>query len=331
MHTLQQGPPAVKMVSMQLLKLCSPFTLVVLLCTSCVHSSPFLAKEESFLARQVQVDTLSRTFYVYLPKNTAAEKRPVLLAYHGAGGTALGLEKISGLSTLAEEKGFVLVYPEGINNRWNDGRANHNSDIADTAFFDAILQTIKGEFKIDPARVYVTGMSNGGLFSFRLACERSNQIAAIAPVVANLGADLSKQCKPSRPLSVLQIVGENDPLMHTEGGQITGPFGAKKLGLALSAKETLGFWTKANGCSAKALAHEVGKTGADGTSVEQTTFACAQGTQVSQVIIHGGGHTWPKGWQYMKAWIIGKTSQQLDANRAIWNFVSAHSLSSANK
>ncbi len=274
--------------------------------------------------RSLQSGGKQRPYLVYAPRHLGPLPQPLVVAFHGARGDGPGFEKIAGLAKVAEREGFLLVYPEALDKRWNDGRKEIGSTVDDLAFVDALLDSLNREFNADPKRTYATGFSNGALFSFRLACERPKRFAAIAPVGANLGLALSQACKPELPTSVLNIVGEKDPLMPFGGGRITGPFGGGNLGPVLSSDDTLAFWAAQNKCR-DLPANRRGTLGKDGTAVDKTVYSqCAEGSQVARYVIREGGHTWPGGWQYLRQWIIGKTSQQLDASQAVWDFLSQY-------
>ena len=192
-----------------------------------------------------------RQYHVYIPAGKPAAGFPVVFAFHGGGGDGRSMDGIIHLNPVAEKEGFLVVYPEGVDQNWNDGRPERNADIDDVGFFDAVLADLSKHYPIDRSRVYATGMSNGGLMSFRLACERPNAIAAIAPVVANMGANYAPRCSPSLGISIMNIVSDKDPLMPFPGGQITGPLGFRKLGAVLSSDETVKFWLKRLDCTGK--------------------------------------------------------------------------------
>jgi polyhydroxybutyrate depolymerase len=169
-------------------------------------------------------------------------------------------------------------------------------------------------------------MSNGAIMSYRLACELTEKITAIAPVAGNMPQKLYPSCSPSRPISVLAINNVNDPLMPFAGGNITGPFGWKKLGKVLSADESVRFWARHNNCSlSPVITYEPDKDKTDDTRVRKEDYNNGKaGTEAILYAIEGGGHTWPGGYQYMNKRIIGKTSRDIDANEVIWDFFNKH-------
>ncbi len=235
---------------------------------------------------------------------------------------------------MSDKEGFIVVYPDGIEKHWNDGRSGgetgyrvHKENIDDVGFISTLIDYLIKELNIDPKRVYVTGMSNGAIMSYRLACELTEKIAAIAPVTGNMPQNIYPSCSPLRPISVLAINNVNDPLMPWAGKDITGPFGLKKLGKVLSASDTIRFWVTHNNCtSSPVIIEEPDRDPKDGTRVRKKVYGNGKdGTEVILYAIEGGGHTWPGGWQYLPERIVGKTTRDIDANEVIWDFFKKHS------
>ncbi len=307
------------------------FTLVLLL-VSCLTGNA----SETNNTDSIIFGGLERTYILHIPPAYDKTKAlPLVIMLHGGGGTAKYMVKhtFGGFDKLSDKNGFIVVYPDGIEKHWNDGRREketgyrtHKENIDDVGFISALIDTLIKKQNIDPKRVYVTGISNGAMMSYRLACELTNKIAAIAPVVGNLPQDIYSSCKPSRPISVLAINGINDPLVPFGGGNVTGPFGLKKLGKVLSTVDTIRFWVNHNNCSSSHVTREPDKDPQDGTRVQKEVNGdCKEGTEVILYSIEGGGHTWPGGRQYLPERIVGKTSRDIDANELIWDFFKNHS------
>lgn len=270
---------------------------------------------------------LNRTYRLHIPlSHDRNNPVPLVIALHGGGGTGYNMEKLSrrGFNTLADREGFVVVYPDGIEKSWNDGRIG--KEIDDVGFISTLIDRLIKEYNIDPKRIYVTGMSNGAIMSYRLACELTEKIAAIAPVAGNMPQNIYPSCSPSMPISVLAINNANDPLVPFAGGNITGPFGFKKLGKVLSTYDTIGFWVNNNNCSASpVITQEPDTDPKDGTRVRKEVYGNGKNrTDVILYVIEGGGHTWPGGYQYLSERLIGKTSKDINANEIIWDFFKKH-------
>jgi polyhydroxybutyrate depolymerase len=240
---------------------------------------------------------------------------------------------LGGFNKLSDKEGFLVVYPDGIDKHWNDGRSEeetkyraHKENIDDTRFISALIDYFIKEYNINSKSVYVTGISNGAIMSYRLACELSDKIAAIAPVDGNLSQNFFPMCSPSKPISVLAVNNVKDPLVPWNGGEVTGPFGMRKLGKVLSVRQTIEYWVKHNGCTpSPTITEEPDRDPKDGTRVRREEYGGGEeGTEVILYAIEGGGHTWPGAYQYLPASLIGKTSKHIDANEVIWNFFKNH-------
>jgi polyhydroxybutyrate depolymerase len=270
---------------------------------------------------------LDRTYSMHVPASYDGSRAvPLVLAYHGHGGDGLGQERLSGMSATADSNGFIVAYPDGVDRAWNDGRPDQvNSDVDDVGSTTDLISRLEKDYRIDPARVYATGMSNGGMMCYRLALEIPDKIAAVAPVAALLSRDLAGRRSPASPVSVALVEGTSDPLMPYGGGSV-GLF-LKMRGEVLSAADTVSFWTTADGCtpSPKVTLLPDAST-SDGTRVTSNDYGGGRdGTEVLFYSVEGGGHAWPGGTQYLSSRIIGRTSRDFDASQAIYDFFSRHS------
>lgn len=282
-------------------------------------------------------DDLKRTYKFYIPAfHNRSVPVPLIIALHGRGGNGHSMILLTrkGFNKLAERDGFIVVYPDGIELNWNDGRIDeesndraHRENIDDVGFISALIDTMIRDYNIDPNRVYITGISNGAIMSYRLACELSHKITAIAPVDGNIPHYFFTECPGYKPVSVLAINNTEDPLVPFDGGEIHGSLNKVKLGKVLSVDESVRFWVKVNNCSSTPVVTDMPDMDPeDGTRVIKKQYN--GGTDGSEVILYaidGGGHTWPGGLQYLPVRIIGKTSRDIDANEVIWSFFKNHS------
>ena len=268
--------------------------------------------------RTLQFGGVTRRYYLHLPSTWhRGRPAPLVLVVHGGGGRASGIAPHTGFSRLAEREGFVVAYPQGLNGRWNDGRgyaATHD----DVGFVRALLDTLGRELSIDPRRVYATGISNGAMFSYRLACDLPGTFAAVAPVAGAMPADLAPACAHTQPVSVLAFQGTADPLMPYAGGGV-----ARRRGRVLSAERSIAFWATNSGCSAAPVTTDAPDRVTDGTLVRRTVYgACREGRAVELYTIEGGGHTWPGGPPVGGA--VGRVTREIDATALIWAFFVEH-------
>jgi len=269
--------------------------------------------------RTLRVDGVERRYLILLPPSVRpGQPAPVVLVFHGGGGRAQGIAPHTGFSRLAEREGFVAVYPDGLGHRWNDGRG-YASTHDDVGFVRALLDSLRRELTIDPRRIYATGISNGAIFSYRLACDLPGVFAAVAPVAGAMPVALVSSCAHPEPVSVLAMQGTADPLMPYGGGGV-----ARRRGRVLSAARSVAFWAAAAGCAAAPVTTpEPDVTPADGTQVRRTAYpGCRDGRSVELYTIEGGGHTWPGGPPVGGA--VGRVSRDVDATALIWAFFAEH-------
>ncbi|MBS3917791.1 MAG: phospholipase [Deltaproteobacteria bacterium] len=309
------------------------FCLGLIVFSSVGNPQDSIAKDT--LNSSISLGGLERTYRIHLPSEHDRTKiAPLVFLFHGGGGTGQGMEKLTqgGFNRLADREGFIIVYPDGIEKHWNDGRGlqayrAHRENIDDVGFISALIEHLIRTLNVDPNRIYVAGISNGGQFSQRLACELSDRIAAIGVVAIQLPENLPSSCAPKRPVSVLMMPGTEDPLVPWEGGEI-GFRRGRKFGRVLSVPESMRFWAKQNQClGSSVVSYEPDRDPKDGTRVRREAYVpCGEGAEVVLYAVEGGGHTWPGGDQYLPAGIIGRTSRDIDANEVIWNFFKKHAL-----
>jgi polyhydroxybutyrate depolymerase len=260
--------------------------------------------------RRLTHDGIERVYRIHVPESyDATLPAPLVLALHGGRGTGRSMERLTGFSLLADSEGFIVVYPDGYERQWNDGRnieryASHRENIDDVGFINSLIDHLTQILNIDADRVYLTGMSNGALFAHRIACEMPEKIAAIAPVEGTILERWTRECQPSRPVPVCIIKGLEAPLFEKESKR-------------LRASDTARFWASHNECSpTPTVEYEADTDPLDGTRVRREVYDC--GTSEREVVfyaIEGGGHTWPGGWQYYPEDLIGRTSRDIDATR----------------
>jgi polyhydroxybutyrate depolymerase len=252
------------------------------------------------------------------------ETYPLILSLHGGGGDGKRMCSLrGGIQELAAEAEFIVLCPSGLERHWNDGRdidrwRAHAEDIDDVGFLLDLIEKIIARYPVDRSQLFVTGMSNGGKMSLRLACEASGIFRAAAPVIASFPADLN--CEPVDPISIMILNGTEDPLVPWEGGEVMG-FG-QPLGEALSTPETVSFWVEKNQCASEPDVITVpDRDPKDQSSIRVDLYTnCKDSEQVALYTVEGGGHTWPGGVQYLPKSLIGRTNRDAHAGRMIWEF-----------
>ncbi len=244
---------------------------------------------------------------------------PVVVMLHGTGGTAAWCDSEVRLREPALAAGFAVAYPDGLAvdpakepkfltnpARWNDGSTKPgnplHTDSDDVGFLTAVVEDLV-QRGCDPRRVYVAGFSNGAGMAFRFAAERSDLVAAVAPVAGYCWTDL----KPARPVPTLMIVGDADPLIPWVGGRVRLPWGgltAPRPGVPA----TWAKWAVSNGCAAVPLLAE--------------GFVNLYPGPVPMVGLRvaGLGHHWPGGAGQLSAKLGGPPSDAVDGTRQVLGF-----------
>lgn len=267
---------------------------------------------------QLNFDGELRSYWVYIPAGLNAVKPvPVLMLLHGSAGNGEDMRRVTqyGFEKIADRENLVVVYPNAQERRWNE----HGGSVDDVGFLLAVIDRLAEALPVDRSRVYIAGISSGGMMAQRMACEKADRIAAVATVAGTMPVELKAACKPARPLPVLMIHGTEDPVVPWAGGAVAG---FEEYGTVLSARETAAFWASINQCrGTAAVVPEPDRDLRDGTRVQTESFdACVAGAGITLVTVQGGGHTWPGGFQYLPERFIGKTSREMDANKVIWDF-----------
>jgi polyhydroxybutyrate depolymerase len=273
---------------------------------------------------------LERSYVLYAPARLDRTRpAPLVLVLHGGGSNAAQAIRFTRMNDLADAHGFIAVYPEGVNRRWNDGRQSGLADrraIDDVGFIAAVLDRVSKGYRVDPGRIFSTGISNGGFMSVRLACDLSETISAIGVVAATMGADLATRCAPTRPVSVIQMNGTQDSLVPYGGGRVAVPGG----GRILSAEAAVERWLELNSCGRRAaIALLPDSASDDGARTRRSVYSgCRGGAEVVFYRIEGGGHTWPG--SRMPVRVLGRTTRDFDASQVIWEFFSNHARSASS-
>lgn len=267
----------------------------------------------------MSVGGVTRTYEIESPANVVA-KPALIVMLHGHGGTGDQMRRYKDIGRVTGDAA-VIVYPDGIDRSWSDGRVVRNSQ-DDVGFLRQLIATTQAAYGTDPKRVYVAGMSNGAMMALRVACQMP-EVAAIAAVSGGLPVQWKDDCKPAHPISVLGIDGTADPIVPYGGGGVYN----NRNGDVLSAVDTLATFARADRCNESPLGDTPSPPVADGTSHEDTRWLhCKGDAEVRLLTIDGGGHGWPGGGQYLPKRLVGTVSQALDANAYIWDFLKDKSL-----
>lgn len=252
----------------------------------------------------IRVDTTQRRALLHLPPTAPAGGRlPLVIAFHGAQGTGLGLRNGTGFSDAADLRGVLVAYPDAPLGNWAEDCGCNNADrlgANDTGFVRALIDSIARIAPLDRQRIYAVGFSQGALFTMRLACQQAERFAAVAGVAGAMSAPLSERCRPMRPIATLWVVGKNDTVFPYGGS------GSRRSRL-LGVEATFRHWLTLDRCQLAAT-----ETGAGGIE-RRSGRDCAPGVEVTLHAARAGGHAW-------------RPSPALDTNGLLLDFFLRHRL-----
>jgi polyhydroxybutyrate depolymerase len=302
-------------------------TLVSVISVALTFAAPPAASDDplSFNHQGVQ-----RKATMYKPANESASSLPLMIVLHGRGEKIDELRRRVQFDNAAKREGFIVVYPEAMESRWNYGRtistpmpAVGGVTVDDVGFIRMLIEDLVSKKIADRSRVYVAGVGRGGLMTFSLACALSGQIAAAAPLLTGMMETQRDDCHPSRPVPLVLFAGTNDAQQWYDGRITTD-------GRLLSIPETLEFWRVADRCkdqTAKLL--DPHRDAADQTRIRLTEWTGCNGSDMLRFYrVNGGGHQMPSynaasGDDEKK---FGRRNVDIEAADEIWEFLKRHSL-----
>jgi polyhydroxybutyrate depolymerase len=262
-----------------------------------------------------------RKYLVHIPAAISASKLlPLVIILHGGGGNAENAIRMTGMSEKADQASFIAAYPDGTGRlgdkllTWNSGNCCGyalDNNIDDVGFVLALINKLQGDYPIDPKRIYATGISNGGMMAYRLGCELSDKLAAIAPVAGALNVE----CEPTQPVSVIAFHGTSDRNVLYDGG-------VPKLQIDSHTREdksvayAMSFWSQQDGCMSSPYREE------SSNIIHEIYPNCAKTTGVELYTIKGGGHAWPGGDRTNI--ILDAPTDEISATELMWDFFAAH-------
>lgn len=239
---------------------------------------------------------------------------PLLLALHQFSDTARGMEDLSGFNALADREGFIVVYPQGRFRIWNAGMGR---PVDDVRFLNDLIDHLSAHYRINPARIYATGISAGAMMSQYFACQ-TKRLAAFAAVAGTLPRSIQETCLNENPVPALIIHGTKDPIIPYDGGAAGGPPGHAPH--FLSAPDTASWWARHNGCTGESVHRTLPRVAGDDPSIIEETACAGPSAKTLFYRIEGGGHTWPGHRNWYPGFIVGPVSRQMDASELIWAF-----------
>ncbi len=255
-------------------------------------------------SRTIEVDGADRSYRVHIPEQLSADAALVVMM-HGGVGSAKQAERAYGWNDEADAAGFVVAYPDGESRSWNAGDCCGGAEregVDDVAFITALVAELQGEFGIASNRTFATGMSNGAMMTYRLACE-TDLFAAIAPVAGTIVTP----CAVPTPTSVLHIHGLDDGSVRKDGEPGDGIADVDGMPIADAVK----VFRAAGACADEVTTEE--------PPVTTTTSTCSDDLRVTLVTVADAGHQWPGAAEGA----ADPPSDALDATALIWEFFDA--------
>lgn len=268
-------------------------------------------------------DGRTRTYLLHVPSSyDGVTPMPLVIALHGGGGNSENMQEKTGFDQLADEEGFIVVYPAGtgrFENRlltWNSGHCCGyalENNIDDVGFIRALIEKLQQTLTIDSNMIFITGHSNGGMMSYRLGSELSDIIAAVAPVAGTIGGKASEDSElwiipePSFPVSVVAIHGLLDVNVAYDGGHGEKASGTRE---DISVNDSIDFWVQYNNCNTNPETQEIGNIKID------TYKEGNSGTEVVLYTLKNGEHWWPGSEK--------DPYQEISASDITWDFFKKH-------
>lgn len=264
-------------------------------------------------------DGIQRDYRLYVPAiYDGSAAVPLVLNLHGYTSNALQQEFYGNFNSIADTANFLVAIPNGTldgtgTTFWNAFDVPTET-VDDVGFLSALIDSLNADYNIDLNRVYTTGMSNGGFMSYKLSCDLSHRIAAMASVTGAMGSAMMLSCNPSHPVPVMEIHGTADPTVPYTG---SGTIGSQPI------VDVVDYWVNFNNCNATAIETAVPNISAtDGCTTDHFLYTGGDnGSTVEHYRVNGGGHTWPGA-----PIDIGVTSHDFSASAEIWRFFSQYTL-----
>jgi len=290
--------------------------------------SPVAHARPAGLFETIEHGGLVRSYYLFVPPEIArTEPAPLMFAFHGTGGTGHHMARMTGFDQFARKHKMIVVYPDGVEKKWNDNRPQIHKDgpVDDVGFARALIEKLAKRLPIDRKRIYASGFSNGGGMAQWLGCEAAGTFAAIASLGRTLHNFIGRDCDPSRAVPVLFVLGKDDPIVPYEGGP--QPFSTASNMMTSSGPDSAQFWARKAGLPTKPKRTELDDKIDDGTMVTRFVHAeKGKAVQVALYAIDGAGHTWPRGYNALPFTLTGAESRELHASPLVMTWLLQFSL-----
>jgi polyhydroxybutyrate depolymerase len=302
----------------------------------------FFFDRANFHLPQSRAGRRSRAWLVYVPPSyDPATPMPAIVMLHGRPSSASGMAIITRMHEVAARRGFIVVYPEGVDNQWNaqfdligreSGRIGGMRSVVpqdDVEFLTTLMADLRVDLNIDPRRMYVAGFSNGGFMTMRMACSASDVFAGFAEVGAALYPVMTRTCRSGRPAPMLFMHGTADPSIPFDGVEVAdSQGGTATTQITMSVRNTVAFFIARNHCSLRGESTTFAEGGRspDTHVIRFTPHDCDAGAPIVFYQVNGGGHQWPGVEGVLPEENFGRINMDINAGEVIWDFLSRQSL-----
>lgn len=284
---------------------------------------PALAQQGD-VERTLAVGGTTRSYLLHVPAGAGAGPLALVVVFHGGGGNAQSAAHMSGMDAKADTEKFIVAYPNGSGriagalltwNTWQCCGYALDNHVDDVAFIRAMVEDVAHSQPVDRKRVFATGMSNGGMMTYRVGCEMADVFAAIAPVAGALDTD---SCKPSAPVSLIAFHGKADQHVRFDGGAPLKSADLRHTRVDKPVSYAIDFWKRENRCDGTPASDTKG-------SITHESYNCgATSTAVELYAIEGQGHAWPGGAKGIRAGNVDSPTTEISATDLMWDFFARH-------
>jgi polyhydroxybutyrate depolymerase len=275
-----------------------------------------IASAQQTIYSSIHHDGLQRDYILYVPASySPGTPAPLVLNFHGYTSNDFEQMFYGDFRPIADTAGFLVVHPMGTvdilgNTHWNVGWGTSNVD--DVGFTSDLIDSLSAQYNINQDRIYSTGMSNGGFMSYRLACDLSNRVAAIASVTGDFNVNTAASCNPQHPMPVMEIHGTADPTVAYDGNILFAPI-----------PSVINYWVTFDNCDPNPVITDLPDIDTtDGCTAQHQVYPGGDnGVEVEHYKIIDGVHAWPG-----TAFGGAGTNQDFDASKEIWRFFSQYDI-----
>jgi len=270
---------------------------------------------------------VTRIFHYHIPSDyNGIDEIPMVVVLHGGNSNGMNFMDNSYFDEIGDTVSYISVFPTAYLGQWTDGRGNTQADslgIDDIIFLSDMIDTLATEYSIDTCKLYLTGISNGGMMTHRFACEKPEKFQGYASIAASIPTYYYPNCSPNLPVNMMMIHGTEDNFSPYEGGTSGIP---SSTGTVTGIDSTINFWNNNNSCinadSPDSIVYADINLMDNSYVVSYDYSPCTDNGEVKLYKVYGGGHTLPGGPGPIQIPIIGYSNKDINGAYEIWKFFS---------